>query len=88
MSRRRPITATDLQIIRSALNRAIEERESYADAYSRRGPEAERALAMVAMYEKLHVKLFGEPSAVEQEREKIRNTPAVSIFDISGRGDK
>lgn len=72
-----------MQTIRSALNRAMEDRDSYADAYGRQGPEAEEALKLVREYEALHVKVFGEPSFRQSEIERLKTIPTKTIQEIS-----
>ena len=75
------LTPNDIRVIKSALNHAIVERDGYVEAYSGRGPEAARARALMANYEALHVKLFGEPSHFEQDKQADREANKVSIFD-------
>lgn len=62
------LTAKDLRLIRSALDHAIVERESFADAYNNQGPEGCGALKLVEQFEALHVKLFGTPSGPAQDK--------------------
>lgn len=76
------LTEADKRTIRRALCDAMDERMSYADAYSMRGPEAEEAIALARSYEALHVKMFGEPSHRQRELDRLAATPMVSIFDI------
>lgn len=81
------LTKADLKTIRFALNCAIDERDSYAEAYSRTGPIAEEASAAVKRFERLHRKLFGEQSANQKLQEDMAAQPAVSIFQIM-KGDQ
>lgn len=76
------LTARDMQTIRSALNRAIVERESFAASYGEKGPEQRGALDLVARYEKLHIKLFGTPSGPAQDKAMYAAMDRVSIFDL------
>lgn len=76
------LTARDMETIRRALNSAMTDREGMADAYSYTGPEAQEAMADVARFEKLHVKLFGCPSARQQLAEKIAAGKSVSIHNL------
>lgn len=57
------LSRRDIETISRALNYAIGDRESFADAYGRKGPEANAALADIDRFEKLHIKLLGRPSA-------------------------
>lgn len=77
------LTRKDVQTIRSALNRAIDERLSLADAYSNQGPEAEEALALVSRYEKLHAKIFGEPSDHVRHEAYLKAQPMKTIQEIA-----
>jgi hypothetical protein len=76
------LTEEDLNTIRFALNCAIEERESFAEAYSNVGPEAERALSNVKRFEKLHKKLFNEASTVQQSKEYFNSLTKVSLHEL------
>lgn len=82
------LTADDMRTIRSAINYAMDERDSYADAFGYKGPEAERAMATMRRFEALHVKLFGEPSAFQQEIEASKKTKKISIFELARQSNK
>jgi hypothetical protein len=69
-------------IIRSALNRALHDRASYADAYGGVGPEAEAAWALMARYETFHYQFFGEPSQFVKDADALHNAPTISIFEL------
>lgn len=79
------LTQADRKIIRSALNDAMRDRDTFADAYSRKGPEAERAIAQVAAYEALHVRMFGYHSAAAQQAIEDATCEKVSIFSLNAR---
>lgn len=77
------LTKKDWQTIARALNHAMDERDSFADAYSYTGPEAERAMENVREFEALHQKLFGGPSARQQDLEAYAATPTISLFELA-----
>lgn len=82
------LTKADRETIRVALNYAIVERDGLAEAYSRVGPEADRAAALVARFEALHVKMFGEPSHEARFREECASMPVVSIATLMSGDDR
>ena len=80
------LTKADLVTIAQALNHAIDERDSLADAYAHTGPEAQKAAAAVKAFEALYVKLFGEPSGRQRDIDDLAKVPLVTIYEISKRG--
>lgn len=76
------LTAADRKTIRRALNDAISDRSSYADAWPANAPERAAALKLVERYEALHRKMFGEASHRRQVDEALANTPTTSIFEL------
>jgi hypothetical protein len=75
-------TKSDLQTISLALHYACQDRDGFADANHRKGPVAKQAEALIKRMDKLHRKLFNEPTMFTQLREQDRLTPSISIFDI------
>lgn len=76
------LTRRDMETIRRALNSAMTDRESYADAWGGRTPEGREALADIVRFEKLHAKLFGRKSARQEFADKIAAGKGVSIHDL------
>lgn len=76
------LTEEDLNTIRFALNYAIDERESFAEAYHRTGQEAELALSNVKRFEELHKKIFGEASGVQQRKDYFNSLTSVSLHEL------
>lgn len=79
---RRRLTETDWRTIRRALNDAMDERASYAEAWGADTTEGSTAAEKVKQYEALHQKLFGEASARQQQLDEDDATPSVSIFEL------
>lgn len=76
------LNAADMKTISAALSDAIRWRDSLADAYHRTGPDAAAATMAVERYERLHVKLTGQPSAVAAETSRFGEMKKVSIFEL------
>lgn len=79
------LTDADWQTIRQALNHAIEERESYADAVFNDPVHHKRAVNACKKFEALHVKMFGEPSSVAKQAAADAVAPTISLFDLVRR---
>ncbi len=80
---KRKLTESDWVTLASALNRAMDERASYADAWQD-GRARRAALAQVKKYEALHRKIFGGPSSRQTDLDALAACPTVSIFDMKG----
>lgn len=78
---RKKLTKADWRTIAYALNCAIQERDSYADAWGK-GKEADRALKAVKQFKAVHLKIFGERSAIELADERLAVCDKISIFDL------
>lgn len=79
------LTVADWQTIRRALNDAMEDRASFADAYGNVGPEAEKALDQVRRYERLHEKLFGRASQRRKDIARFAAMPSAPITELLAR---
>lgn len=69
--------------LRSALNNAWCERESFADAYGHQGPEAARARKEMARYERLAADFLGEELGIISQRRHMNRQPTISLFELA-----
>lgn len=81
--KRKPrLTDTDWKLLRRALNDAMDERDSYADAWAQGTPERAEALEYVRRYEALHRKLFGDDSLRQKDMDRFAAMPTVPISEL------
>lgn len=76
----KPLTSGELATLASALNRAMDDRQGFAECNAPGTPEHKAALALVRKYERLHVRIFGRPSGRATMIKAMNAVPSKSIF--------
>lgn len=80
------LTRHDMVALRRALHYAVQDRMGMASSWPGGTPERKAAIKLARDFDRLHKKLFGEPTAYTQQVEADRNTPSISIQELSKRG--
>lgn len=75
------------ELIEMALIFAVQDRESYADAWGRASPEAQEAMGLVAEFRAYHKRRFGRAHLTPLEETFSRAT-VVTLSELKSRLDK